>query len=106
MHSAPKIFCFQEAKLKIEIEKLLPRGRSTGNFKAGCFRNNISCLSPALANKIVDKESIVKWFVIGNKISKHLTNMIELSKEYFAELFGRIELSCSYLIYVTNTISE
>lgn len=30
--------------------------------------------------------------------------MIELSKEYFAELFGRIELPCSYLIYVTNTI--
>lgn len=28
--------------------------------------------------------------------------MIEFSKEYFGELFGRIELPYSYLIYVTN----
>lgn len=30
--------------------------------------------------------------------------MIELSKEYFAELFRRIERPCNYVIYVTNTI--
>ena len=87
--STEKYFVFQKRNWKLKFEKLLLRGKSTGNFKASCFRTNISCLSPALANKIVGKESFVK-FVIGNKISKHLTYMIEPSKEYFAELFGRL----------------
>ena len=37
-------------------------------------------------------------------MSKNLTCMIELPKGNFAELFRRIELSCSSVIYVTNTI--
>lgn len=55
-------------------------------------------------NKIVGKELIVKWFVIGNKIFKYLIYMIEFLKEYFVELFGWIEFLCSYFIYVINII--